>query len=184
LSKLGLKKVTTSQDIVVVTGQEKPKDEGAFLINGPGEYEISEVSIRGIAAKSHIEEKGLGVTMYSIKIDDFSIGILGHINSDLSDSQLEELGVIDVLVVPIGGHGYTLDAEEAASVIRKIEPKIIIPTHYADEGLKYEVPQADVEEFLKAVGISEPEYRESLVLKEKEIGDKSKTIILKRREVK
>jgi L-ascorbate metabolism protein UlaG (beta-lactamase superfamily) len=184
LSKLGLKKATTSQDIVVVTGQEKPKDEGAFLINGPGEYEISEVSIRGIAAKSHVDEDGFGATIYSVKIDDFSIGILGHIDSNLSDNQLEELGVIDVLVVPIGGHGYTLDAEEAVSIIRKVEPKIIIPTHYSDKDIKYEVPQADVADFLKAAGISEPEYCDSFVLKEKEIGDKTRTIILKRREVK
>ncbi len=184
LSKLGLKKVTTPQDIVVVTNKEEPKDKGVFLINGPGEYEISEVSIRGIAAKSHVDQEGLGATMYSVKIDNFSIGILGHIDSNLSDSQLEELGVIDVLIVPIGGHGYTLDAEEAVSIIRKVEPKVVIPTHYADGDIKYEVPQADVAEFLKAAGISEPEYCDSFVLKEKEIGDKARTIILKRREVK
>jgi hypothetical protein len=184
LSKMGLKPVAKPQDVAVYTAHIVLPETNQFLINGPGEYEISEVSIRGIAAQAHTDENGLNATLYSIKIDDFNIGIIGHINANLSDDQLEAMGVVDVLIIPIGGHGYTLDADEAVSIIKKIEPKIVIPTHYADEAIKYEVPQADLQLFLKAVGISEPEVLEVLTVKEKELGDKTRTVILKRLEIK
>jgi L-ascorbate metabolism protein UlaG (beta-lactamase superfamily) len=184
LSKLGLKTVATPQDIMVTTIGDEPLKEGVFLINGPGEYEISGISVRGIPARAHVDKDGLRATMYSLKVNDFNIAIIGHVDANLSDDQLEELGVVDVLVIPVGGHGYTLDPEAAVSVIRKVEPKIVIPTHYADEKIKYEVPQADLGEFLKAIGVSEPEYSEALVLKERDLGDKLKTIALNRREAK
>ena len=57
--------------------------------------------------------------------------------------------MVDVLFVPVGGNGYTLDAIGALKIIKKIEPKIIIPTHYADKAIKYEVPQADLDEVMK-----------------------------------
>lgn len=179
LSKLGLKSVTGEQDVSLHTNKYETIAKGRFLINGPGEYEISEVSVRGVPAKAHIDNDGQKATMYSIKIDGLNIGIMGHINPNLNEDQLEKLGVIDVLVVPIGGFGYTLDADEAVELIKKIEPKIVIPTHYADKTIKYEVPQADLQEFLKAMGVSEPEYADSLTLKDKDFGDKRKIVILK-----
>jgi L-ascorbate metabolism protein UlaG (beta-lactamase superfamily) len=184
LSKLGLKSIATPQDIIVNTIGDEPLKEGIFLINGPGEYEISGISVRGIPARAHVDKDGLRATIYSIKVNDFNIAIIGHVDANLSDDQLEELGVVDVLIIPVGGHGYTLDPEAAVSVIRKVEPKIVIPTHFADEKIKYEVPQTDLSEFLKAIGVSEPEYSEALVLKERDLGDKLKTIVLNRREAK
>jgi L-ascorbate metabolism protein UlaG (beta-lactamase superfamily) len=184
LSKIGLKTVTTPQDIIVTTMDNEDSKEGRFLINGPGEYELSGITVRGISAKAHVDKDGLRATMYSIKINDFNIVVVGHIDVNLSDDQLEALGVVDVLIIPVGGHGYTLDPEAAVSIIRKVEPKIVIPTHYADEEIKYEVPQADLAEFLKAIGASEPEYSDSLVLKERDLGDKIKTVVLNRRETK
>ena len=181
LTSLGLKKVASSSDIILYT-RSNPDNEEGFLINGPGEYEIADLSIKGIATKAHIDQEM--VTLYSINIDDYNIGVVGHIDANLSDDQLEELGIIDVLLIPVGGHGYTLDAEEAVSIIKKIEPKIVIPTHYADNSIKYEVPQAEIDEFLKALGVSDPEQRDSLTLKEKELNDNPKVIVLKRRESK
>lgn len=183
LALLGQKTVTASQDISVHTGL-KTQEGGRFIIDGPGEYEIAEVSIRGVAARAHIDNNGTSATMYSIKMNNFNVAIVGHINASLSDEQLEAIGVIDVLLIPVGNYGYTLDADEAVSIIKKIEPKIVIPTHYADEAIKYEVPQADLQVFLGAVGVSEPELLDTLTLKEKEFGDKTKIVILKRSEIK
>ena len=70
----------------------------------------------------------------------------------LSDEQLEAMGVVDILILPIGGGGYTLDAVDAAKVIRIIEPKIVIPTHYADKSLQYEVPQDELQLFIDELG--------------------------------
>ena len=65
---------------------------------------------------------------------------------------LENLGVLDILILPIGGGGYTLDATSAASITRRSDAKVIIPVHYSDDGIKYEVPQSDFSLFAKELG--------------------------------
>ena len=66
--------------------------------------------------------------------------------------QLENLGVIDILIVPVGGSGYTLDATSAVALVRTISPKVVVPIHYADSGISYEVPQDSAEVFVKEMG--------------------------------
>jgi L-ascorbate metabolism protein UlaG (beta-lactamase superfamily) len=180
LKSLGLKSVAKPEEILVYTIDKVKNNGGNFLIQGPGEYEISDISIRGLPARAHIDEDGIRSTMYSIQMQNFNIGILGHVHPDLSDEQLEQLGVIDVLITPVGGNGYTLDANAAAHLIKKIEPKIVIPTHYADPAIKYEVAQADLSLFMKEMGIAEYEEQSSLKLKESELGDKTRVVVLKR----
>ncbi len=65
-------------------------------------------------------------TMYKLIIEDVRVGVLGHIHPELDDKQLEALGTIDILLVPVGGNGYTLDSLEALKLIKKIEPKITL----------------------------------------------------------
>jgi L-ascorbate metabolism protein UlaG (beta-lactamase superfamily) len=72
--------------------------------------------------------------------------------ADITDEQLETLGVIDILIIPVGGFGYTMDAIGAAKIVRKIDPKVVIPTHYADAGTTYPVNQADLDDFIKELG--------------------------------
>lgn len=180
LASLGLKSVSTAEDIAIFTLDKNTSTQNRFVIEGPGEYEISEVSVRGIPAQAHLDDSGLRSTMYSIQILGFSVGIIGHVNPNLSEEQLEKLGLIDVLIVPVGGSGYTLDAVGAASLVKKIEPKIVIPTHYADSAISYEVPQADVGLFLKEVGVSEVEKLGVLKLKESDLSDKTRVIQLER----
>ncbi len=133
---------------------EAPHGEDTLVISGPGEYEVANISIRGIAARAHMDgpDDGKKATMYSVTAEDISLVVTGHIHPDINEDQLEALGVVDVLVVPIGGNGYTLDASGAVEVIRKIDPKIVIPTHYADDVVSYDVPQADLDVFVKELG--------------------------------
>lgn len=180
LSDLGLKRISKPEDISVTTLNTGNSEVARFSVNGPGEYEISEVSIMGIPARAHIDEAGKRATIYKIQMQVFNIGIIGHIHSDLSEEQLEELGIVDVLIIPVGGNGYTLDANAAAHLIKKIEPKIVIPTHYADSAVKYEVPQADLSLFMKEMGITEYEEADSLKVKESELGEKTRVVVLNR----
>jgi L-ascorbate metabolism protein UlaG (beta-lactamase superfamily) len=128
--------------------------EARLAVEGPGEYEVGDFSIRGIAATRHIDEESIekAATIYRLEVGDTRIALIGNITATLSEDQLEELGVIDIVVVPVGGGGYTLDAAGAAALVRKIDPKVVIPIHYADPTLKYEVPQDDVEGFVKDLG--------------------------------
>jgi L-ascorbate metabolism protein UlaG (beta-lactamase superfamily) len=177
---LGLKKVTKPEDISIATLDKSKNADGSFSIVGPGEYEVSDISIIGIPARAHLDVDGKRSTMYKIQIQSFNVAILGHIHPDLTDEQLEELGVVDILIIPVGGNGYTLDANAAAHLIKKIEPKIVIPTHFADKGISYEVPQAELSLFTKEMGITEYETLDFLKIKVTELGEKTRVIVLNR----
>ena len=151
LSIHGLKDVKVKDAVEIVTEDRfSLVGEGEkLLINGPGEYEIGDFSIRGIAAQRHIdtEEAEKIATVYRVEIGDVRLAVLGNIAPKLSDEQLEELGVVDILILPVGGGGYTLDATDAVRITRQIEPKVVVPVHFADDGMKYEVPQDELETF-------------------------------------
>lgn len=166
LSLVGQKDLKVGGSIEVVTElrfKTDAKDTPKLLIEGPGDYEVSGISIKGVAAKSH--QDGLATTIYRLDINGFRVAVIGHVANSLSESQLEELGVIDIMALPVGGNGYTLDAHEAAALVRHIGPKIVIPTHYKAAGLKYEVPQNELEPFLKELGATQHETQEKLKLK-------------------
>ncbi len=167
LNDVGLKSVDKA-DIALYTSRElfKDRDAGeAFVIEGPGEYEISEISVKGIAARAHMDDTNTkSATIYRIAVGSTMICVLGHVNSDMSDDQLEQIGMVDILIVPVGNSGYTLDAIGAEKVIKKIDPKIVIPTHYEEKGVKYEVPQASLDEFVKQMAVT-PEKVDKLKFK-------------------
>lgn len=181
----GGKPISTDKDIVLRTGVLSGNDipKSLFFIDGPGEYEVSEASIKGIAVQAHTDSKddGKNNTMYQIVIDDVKIAVVGHIDSELSDDQLEALGMIDILIVPVGGNGLTLDGVGAAKVVRQIEPKVVIPTNYDDGKTKYEVPQTDLPTALKGLGIEPSETLEAYKFKPADIstmGESARLIIL------
>lgn len=181
LSALGAKTVQNDQDIALFTDTDLSTGTPArFVIDCPGEYEISEISILGIPARRHIDEAGVKSTLYSIHTQDFTIAVIGHVDPNLTDEQLERLGLVDVLCVPVGGHGYTLDGIAAAAIVKRVEPKIVIPTHYDDPALTYEMPQSPLDDFLKAVGATDVQPIASLKLKESDLGDKTRVVVLER----
>lgn len=185
LKALSAKSITKPQDVALFTSAS-PSDapENRLTIASPGQYEVSDISIEGIAARSHMDEdKGpKSATIFKIVADDIKLAVLGHIYPELSDTQLESLGTVDVLIIPVGGGGYTLDALGALEVIKKIEPKIIIPTHYDDKSLKYTVPQVGLDEVLKNLAMEPAETLPKLKIKPQDFGidDATKLIILER----
>jgi L-ascorbate metabolism protein UlaG (beta-lactamase superfamily) len=148
------------KDVVVKDGVELGTEK-RFLtgsteyrasLEGPGEYEVSDLTIKGIPAYRHLDDRNNSkqdASIYRIVDAEVQIGVIGNIDGQLDDNQLEELGMIDVLIIPVGGNGYTLDATAAAGLVNKIDPKIVVPVHYADSKLNYEVPQDDIDRFIE-----------------------------------
>lgn len=167
LADLGAKSVMREGDIVLFTSAHPdPAQTPKLVIDQPGEYEVSGISVQGIAARSHMdEEKGKSSTMYKIMAEDLSVLVAGHIYPELSDTQLEAIGMVDVLFIPVGGNGYTLDAVGALALIKKIEPKLVIPTHYADAKLNFPVPQQELADALNALAMEPKETTAKLRIK-------------------
>ncbi len=102
------------------------------IVRGPGEYEISDVLITGVASyhdNKHGQELGRN-TIYVIHMDDLIVCHLGDLGHILQEEQLEEVADADVLLIPIGGQ-HTINATQAAEVISQVEPRIVIPMHYS-----------------------------------------------------
>lgn len=156
LSLVGLKDLRVKECVEIATEPRfATNDKDAqILIEGPGEYEIGDFSIRGMSTLRHIDESDAEkiATIYRVEVGDVRIAVIGNIAPKLEEDQLEFLGIIDILLIPVGGGGYTLDATSAATLVRQIDPKVVIPTHYADNTLQYEVPQDTLETFTKELG--------------------------------
>jgi len=124
---------------------------GPKLITGPGEYEISGLLIIGIAT-FHDGDKGNQRgknTIYLMEIDEVSLCHLGDLGHMLTAEQVEELGSVDILLIPVGGVS-TIGAPVAAEMARRLEPKVVIPMHYKTEALSWELEP--VGRFLKEMG--------------------------------
>lgn len=182
LAQLGQKSVTKAGDIALFTApHDEPKTDVKLAIDSPGEYEVSNVSIKGIAARAHMDEEGKKTaTIFRLVVEDLRIVALGHVYPELTEEQLEAIGTVDILIIPVGGNGYTLDPIGALKVIKKIEPKLIIPTHYADKALKYEVPQQPLDEAVKALAMEPKEAVDKIKLKSSELGELTQLIVLER----
>jgi L-ascorbate metabolism protein UlaG (beta-lactamase superfamily) len=133
------------------------------VFDGPGEYEVNGVFITGVAThhrgKPGERERN---TAFLYEFDDLSIGHLGDLGETLVRKQIEAFNSPDVLIVPVGG-GDILDASRAVEVITELEPRIVIPMHYAQPGLKLKLDP--LEKFLKEMGVEDVAPQSSLKLR-------------------
>jgi len=173
---LGLRLPKLEADILLITDLNQKNNTKAvtgdpFIINGPGEYEIKDVYIEGAPV---LDEKNL-TTIYTIEAEDLRICHLGNFKkSELSPDQVDKLGEIDILMVPIGG---SISAKEAIKIMSQIEPHITIPMQYHLPKLKVKLDGLD--KFLKALGIKKIETLPKLSIKKKNIlPDEAKIIAL------
>ena len=130
-------------------------------IKGPGEYEVAGVSVIGFPT-FHDSEKGAKRgrnTVYLIEIDDVRVCHLGDLGHPLSDEDAEIVSSVDVLLVPVGGRT-AISAVGAAEVVRQLEPRYVVPMHYAVPGLKKELD--GVERFLKEMAVTTAEPQPKL----------------------
>jgi len=186
---VGIKFPPIDADIVTVSHQHKDHNNTPLVkgvtkvIEGPGEYEIKDISIMGFSTfhdKKEGEERGPNV-IYVYEAEGLRLAHLGDIGHKLSEDLIEELGEIHILMIPVGG-AVSLNAEEATEVVCSIEPNIIIPMHYQEAGLNPEAfaKLAPVEEFLKEVGLNH-ETLPKLSVKDVDIGEDSKVVVLERK---
>lgn len=149
-----------------------------LVISGPGEYEKSGVSVTGVQAfhdNSQGAEKGVN-TIYHILMDGINIVHLGDLGHLLGEDQIGLIDSTDILLLPVGNGGATIDAETAAKVVVQLEPKIVIPMHYKIEGLKFEL--SPVEPFLEDMGVQNIEPLPKFSVSRDKLPDETTVILL------
>ncbi len=139
-------------DVVVLSHQEKKRfdlssfENDPFVIQDPGEYEVKGMYVFGIGVENEDKSYPHGV-IYRFSIEGASFGFLGGIHRIPTEKEIALLENIDVLLLPVGGHGQ-LDAKMAIDTMTRIEPRLVIPLGHAIDGLA--TPALSVEDFCSA----------------------------------
>jgi L-ascorbate metabolism protein UlaG (beta-lactamase superfamily) len=149
-------------------------------VDGPGEYEVQDLLIAGIAT-SYEPFKGTTNTAYVFRFDDLVVCHLGDVKGSLQDSRVEEIGSIDVLLVPVGG-GTVLGPSQAANVIHQLEPSIVIPMHYKLDGANIDGMEP-VEHFCREVGLKEVVPEPKLTANRSSLPSEVRVVVLEHKRV-
>lgn len=176
-SSIGWRLPKLQADVVTVSADQPchnfldaiKKDESnpPFVITGPGEYEAKGIYVYGIPlAKKAKEGRPVIATIYSFNIDDIFVGHMSGLDRELTERELDQLGRIDVLLLPVGDKE-CLDAKTAVEVINQIEPRIVIPMQYKLQGLKLD--QTPIDAFLKEYGVKDAETMDKLKIAKKDL---------------
>jgi L-ascorbate metabolism protein UlaG (beta-lactamase superfamily) len=182
---IGLKLQRLDADLVTVSHEHENHNytqvvREAYEIHGPGEYEVAGISVIGVPTYHDSEKGGKHGrnTVYLIEIDDVRVCHLGDLGHKLDDAESEAVSSPDVLLVPVGGRT-TIHAALAAEVVRQLEPRFVVPMHYAIPGLKVELDTID--RFLKEMGVTASEPQPKLTVQKSSGEYETKVVVLEPR---
>ncbi len=184
--EIGLQEPKLEGDVVLVAREKDPAYNNSKAVTGkpvvfdwPGEYEANDISIQGISVYNFSKEDGEEdtgeATIFVIRFEDFSVCHLGGLGHRMPSRLIDKIGDIDILFVPVGGKG-SINAKKAEEVVSQIEPRIAIPMHYAEEGKKETL--APVADFLKEVGASGVESKDSYEPKKTDLNTEKTEIVV------
>jgi hypothetical protein len=144
-------------------------ERAPFVVSGPGDYEVKEIFIKGVASNAEIGGKKYINTIYLFSVDGINIAFMGALSdAELSKESREAINDPDILFIPVGGKGL-LDAKMSAKLASTLEPRLIIPMDYDDASLKA---------FLKELGEEKAEVVDKLTLKRKDLDNKEGEVIV------
>lgn len=146
-------------------------DKEPFVAQGPGAYEVGDITVTGFATPTEYEgiHMAVGNTVYLVDMDGIRVLVLGALSSPKLPQDLRaELDTVGIALVPVGGGA--LDPKAAHELMVSIEPKIIIPYAVGSD--------ADVASFIKAEGVSGVKPEEKLTVRAKEVLEKDGDIVL------
>jgi L-ascorbate metabolism protein UlaG (beta-lactamase superfamily) len=164
--------VTISHDVPGHNNIEAIKGQ-PFVLYGSGEYEIGGVFVTGIAM--HNPSTMSHNVAYLFDFDGINVLHLGDLDHVPDQSVVEELGQVNALLVPVGG-GRGLRAAQAAEVVSLIEPYFVIPMHYEQPELAFELDPVD--KFLKAMGVSKTQEVDTLKILASDQPEQPQVILL------
>jgi len=186
---VGLKPPYGSADVVTISHNHFDHNNygvvkgDPFIIDSAGEFEVKKIIVKGIDSyhdDKEGKERGRNI-IYTIEVDDIRICHLGDLGqSTLINGQLEKIGQVDILFIPVGGVS-TIDWKSASAIISQIEPRVIIPMHYKIPGVKGSLLKLDsADNFCKDRGVSSKDTVDKFSIKKKDLPqEESKVIVMK-----
>jgi len=190
-ASVGFSLPSVSADIVTVSHQHPDHNEidkvttssrrqKPFIISQPGEYEVSGVSVFGVESY-HDANKGVERgrnTIYTVMLDEVRVCHLGDLGHELTSELIEQIGAVDVVLCPVGGH-FTIDASVAVKTIHQLEPAYAIPMHYktADHDANVYGDLSDLSVFLKEYGM-EPPAQAKLHVEKSTLPEETELVVL------
>lgn len=181
---IGLPELKVKADLVSVS-HDKPGHNAVdlikgfqYVINGPGEYEVGELFVTGIPMHTYDDETDTvyeNVSYLFAYPNNLTVLHLGDLQKVPDQSTIEQLGEVNVLLVPVGG-GRGLTGTDAAEVIALVEPHYVVPMHYAIDGLNIELHSVD--RFLKAMGVSQAEQTDVLRVSSVGLPEQTQVVLL------
>ena len=145
------------------------------VISGPGEFEIAGASLVGVTTWRGKEKTGGRNISFVIELEDVRIGHLGGIGHVPTSDQVEEMGAIDILIVPVGG-GDAIDATTAAETVSLLEPKLVIPMHFQTDVDKQTLDPVD--RFLKEMGAKADERHAKIAVTRSSLPEQTQILVL------
>ena len=146
------------------------------VLDGPGEYEVGGVFITSVQTNGKKQDEQPRNTLYVFDYDGITIAHLGDLREVPSRSQVDALGEVNIALVPVGAGG-GLSAAKAAEAVGILEPKIIIPMHYATPDGK--LPLDPLEKFIKEMGLGTVEAEASLKITKGSLSEETRVVVLK-----
>ncbi len=144
-----------------------------YALTGPGEYEIGNVFITGIATTQ--EASSIQNVLYMFDYDGVTVAHLGDMARVPTQTQIEALEQIHVLLVPVGG-GKSLNAAQAAELVSMLEPNIVVPMHYRISGLELELDGVD--RFLNEMGVTDATEEPILRVTSSNLAEETEVVLL------
>lgn len=188
---VGLSLPAVSAEIVTVSHQHEDHNQvdkvkgtaqrpEPLVLNQPGEYEANGISVIGVRS-FHDDKKGSergDNVMFVFQIDGIMIAHLGDLGHELSKNQVEELGPIDMLLLPVGGK-FTIGPEMAKKTIATLNPSIVIPMHYKAPGMSSMFDElVTVDEFVEKAGFEQVTRTDKLKIEPAKLPDDTEVVVL------
>ena len=157
--------------------------KGEFkLINSPGEYEIHSVFFSGAAtypSRRPLDEQSLEagrMVIFVFEFEGISVCHLGDLAQLPAQAQIQVLSGVDVLLVPVGGGGQSLNATQAAEMVGLVEPRFVVPMHYKTDAITSNLDRVD--RFLKEMGVGQVEPVDGLKVTESSLPQETRVVVL------
>lgn len=160
---IGLKRPKQKADVLLISHDHPDHNDTAavtgtgdtppYLVDRPGEYESHGVMIEGVPTY-HDDQEGAERgrnTVFAFMVDGVHLVHLGDLGHQLDDAAVERIGNVDVLMIPVGGT-FTITAKGAVEVIKRLQPRVVIPMHYSVPGIKLPKKIDPLDAFLKEAG--------------------------------